>query len=106
MAITTSSIDDLVLKYFQTLVEKGLDQWVDEVFPSAETFRIIENLAGSTAEDVIERVARVVVDKVHPGVAGEVVGAAPETARWILARRIAYWYLQLALELGVVRERR
>ncbi|MEM1597911.1 MAG: hypothetical protein QXP31_03420 [Pyrobaculum sp.] len=106
MDINTSSIDELVLRYFQTLVEKGLDQWLDEVFPSSETFRLIERLAGSTAEDLVERLAHLVVDRVHPGVAGEVVGAAPEAARWLLARRIAYWYLQLALELGVVRERR
>ncbi|MGB9703871.1 MAG: hypothetical protein ACPL3C_00355 [Pyrobaculum sp.] len=105
MATSINSIDELVRAYFRRLEELGLGEWVDKVFPTSETFAKISAMSGRSAEEVVEQLARGVVDKIQVGVAEEVVGAPREVAVWLLARRLAMWYLQLAVELGVVRER-
>ncbi|ACB40129.1 hypothetical protein [Pyrobaculum neutrophilum] len=106
MDISTSSIDELVLEYFRRLEERGLGRWVDEVFPTSSRLDRVRELAGRSAEDAVEALAGEIAGKIVAEVAAEVVGAPAETAVWLLARRIALWYLQLAVELGVVRARR
>ncbi|MCC6035482.1 MAG: hypothetical protein LM559_00315 [Pyrobaculum sp.] len=103
MGINTSSIDELVFAYFRKLEERGLGERVDEVFPTSAVFEEIRGMAGSSAEEVVERLAREVAEKIVPEVAEEVVGVPASSAVWHLARRIAMWYLQLAEEFGVVR---
>lgn len=100
-----SVVDDVVVAYIRRLEELGLSDLADSIFPSADVFREIEAMSGAPAEAVVERLAEAVSEKIRPDVAEEVVGAPAGVAVWLLARRIAMWYLQLALELGVVRER-
>lgn len=106
MDISTNSIDELVLEYFRRLDERGLGEWIDKVFPTSSTLERVRELAGLSAEEAVERLANEIVNKIAVDVAAEVVRAPAETATWLLARRIALWYLQLAVELGVVRTRR
>jgi predicted metalloprotease with PDZ domain len=103
MAINTNSIDEVVKAYFERLEERGLGEWVDKVFPNESVFEEIRRLAGLSAEEVVERLAQAVSERLLPEVAEEVVGVPKPVAVWYLARRIAMWYLQLAEELGVVR---
>jgi predicted metalloprotease with PDZ domain len=103
MAINTNSIDEVVRAYFERLEEHGLGEWVDKVFPNESVFEEIRRLAGLSAEEVVERLAQAVSERLLPEVAEEVVGVPRPAAVWYLARRIAMWYLQLAEELGVVR---
>jgi len=105
-SITSINSTDLVFKYFRTLEERGLGEWVDRAFPTAAVFRLIEEAAGATAEEVVERLVDVVVPNIHPEAAGEVVGHRGEEAVLVVARAVALWYLQVAEELGVVRARR
>jgi|GEM_PF-702480 len=103
MAINTNSIDEVVRAYFERLEERGLGEWVDKVFPNESVFEEIRRLAGLSAEEVVERLAQAVSERLLPEVAEEAVGVPRPAAVWYLARRIAMWYLQLAEELGVVR---
>ncbi|WP_181933350.1 hypothetical protein [Pyrobaculum aerophilum] len=105
MDTSINNIDEIVAAYFRKLEELGLGDWLDKVFPTWSTFREIESLSGESGEAVVEHFAEKLRDKIHPEVAAEVLGASPEAAVWLMARRIAMWYLQLALEMGVVRER-
>ncbi|MFN3804195.1 MAG: hypothetical protein ACK4SY_03980 [Pyrobaculum sp.] len=103
MRTNRNNIDEIILLYFRKLEERGLEGWIDRVFPTAKIFEKIEAIAGRWGWEAVEMLAEEVERELHPETAGEVLGVPAETAVRILAKKLAMWYLQLARELGVVK---
>ncbi|MEM1806984.1 MAG: hypothetical protein QW680_03470 [Pyrobaculum sp.] len=97
--------DDLLIRYFHKLEERGLGQWVERAIPNREVFEELSRFHGLSLEEAVRRLVEKLRSVVVPEVAEEVVGGGGAVAVEVVARRLAFWYIQLAAELGVLSEK-
>lgn len=102
--------DPLVLRYSELLRRKELYDFLDKVVPDGSVFDLIASMAGSSAADVVERLSSIIEARLERKTAAEAYAEMTgvydeELAAKSLARHMAYWYLKIAEELGLVRFR-
>ncbi|CCC81553.1 hypothetical protein [Thermoproteus tenax] len=100
--------DPLIARYVEKLRERGRAELIDKVIPNSSLLRTIADMSGRPASEVVEELARLLRERLDPESAtaaySEIFGASDaERALSSLARHLAFWYLKIAEQLGIIR---
>ncbi|MEM4673284.1 MAG: hypothetical protein QXK67_01350 [Pyrobaculum sp.] len=66
--------DDLLIRYFHKLEERGLGQWVERAIPNREVFEELSRFHGLSLEEAVRRLVEKLRSVAVPEMAEEVEG--------------------------------